>query len=154
MDISGFKRDAKAVAAGQWIGDLPGMEDARLCVRGLSSPSVVVLRSAKERKVSKKGRNADGSLKPEIARAILGEVLFEGVLIDWDGFSEDGKSVPYDKALAEKWCTDPDYEPFADAVVYAAGIVDRGIAETTEDVAGNSKRSSSGNSSGASAPSN
>ncbi|PWJ81479.1 hypothetical protein C7441_11010 [Pseudaminobacter salicylatoxidans] len=152
MDISALKRDAKAVAAGQWIGDLPGMEDARLCVRGLSSPSVVVMRSAKERKVSKKGRNADGSLKPDIARKILGEVLFEGVLIDWDGLTSEGKPLPYDKALAEQWCTDPDYEAFADAVVYAAGIVDRGIADTTEDVAGNSKRSSAGNSSGASAP--
>lgn len=152
MDISALKRDSKAVAAGQWVDDIPGMEDARLCVRGLSSPSVVVMRSAKERKVSKKGRNADGSLKPDIARAILGEVLFEGVLIDWDGFKDGDKAISYDKDIAKKWCTDPDYESFADAVVYAAGIVDRGIAETEEEVTGPLKPSSSGNSSGAKAP--
>lgn len=150
MDISALKRDAKEVAAGRWIGDIPGMENARLRVRGLSSEIVVTRQAAKERKISKKGRNADGTLKPSVARQVLGEVLHEVVLLEWDGFSDGGQPVPYDPDLAAKWCTDPDYEIFADAVVYAARIVDRGMIETAEEVAGNSKRSSSGSSSKAS----
>lgn len=152
MDISSFKRDSKAIQAGQWVENIDGFEDARFRVRGLSSPVVSTLLSAKERKVSKKGRLKDGTIKPEIRRQIFGEVLHEAVLIDWDGLTDGGQVVPYSKELAEKWCTDPDYEPFADAVTYAARIIDAAIEETVDEAGKNSLRSSSGKSSGASEP--
>lgn len=149
MDISALKRDSKSIEAGKWVEGIPGLENARLCVRGFSSEIVVTRRAAKERIVSKKGRNADGSLKPTIARRVLGEVLHEVVLLDWDGFTHEGKPVPYDVELAKEWCTNPDFEHFADAVTWAALSVDRGITDLVEDVGGNSKRSSSGSTSGA-----
>lgn len=150
MDISAFKRDAKVVSGGKWIGDLPGMEDARLRVRGLTSPEVVALRSRKERAISNKGRNRDRSLKPEVALRVFGEVLHEAVLLEWDGLKDGKTPVPYDPELAKEWCTNPDFSPFADAVAYAAQIVDGGMEDVADATVGNSKRSSAGSSSTAS----
>lgn len=144
MDISALKRDSAKVEAGEWVSDIPGMEDVRLRVRGLSSPTVVALRSRKERKVSRDGRERDGSLKADIALRILGEVLHEGVLLDWDGFTKNKQPLPYDAKQAEEWLTNPDYVAFADAVVYAAQIVDKGRAGEVEDMGNGSKKSSRG----------
>jgi hypothetical protein len=152
MEISALKRNSAQVEAGRWIGDIPGLENARLRVRGLNSPTVVALRSRKERLVSRKGRQADGSLKPDVAMRIFGEVLHEGVLLEWDGFTMDGKPLPFDPDLAKTWLSDPDYMPFADAVTYAAKIADNTSSEDQEDLEKNSKRSSSGKSSGATEP--
>lgn len=152
MDVSALKRDSTQVEAGRWVGDIPGLENARLRVRGLNSPTVVALRSRKERLVSRKGRQADRSLKPEVAMRIFGEVLHEAVLLEWDGFTMDGKPLPFDPDLAKAWLENPDYMPFADAVTYAARIADDTASEDQEDLEKNSKRSSSGKSSGATAP--
>lgn len=145
MEIEDLKRDAKAIDAGQWVGNLSGMGDVQLRVRGLTSKTVVAARSKKERAVPRTQRNRDGSLKVEVAMGVFGEVVFESVLLDWSGLTSGGKEVPYDPALAKKWCTDPDYRFFLDAVVEAASVVDRGEADDTEDVGKNSGKSSPGN---------
>lgn len=143
MKISALKRDSAKVEAGEWVSEIPGMEDVRLRVRGLSSPTVVALRSRKERKVSRDGRERDGTLKADIALRILGEVLHEGVLLDWDGVTDDDdKPYPFDAELAKEWLINPDYVAFADAVVYAAQVVDKGRAGETEDMGNGSKKSS------------
>lgn len=152
MDISALKRDAAAAEAGRWVDDIPGLEDARLRVRGLNSTGVVALRSRKERAVSKNGRNRDGTLKPDVAMRILGEVLHEAVLLEWDRLTDNGKPLPFDSDLAKEWLSNPDYVSFADAVTYAAQVVDRGTADQAEDFAKNSQRLSGGKSSGAAAP--
>lgn len=142
MDISALKRDSKQVEAGTWINDIPSMGDLRLRVRGMSSPTVAALRARKERKATREEREPDGRLKADVALRIFGEVLHEAVLLEWDGLTQEGRPLPYDPELAKKWLTDPDYLPFADAVTYAAGVVDRGFAATKEDVVGKSKKSS------------
>jgi hypothetical protein len=144
MEISTLKRDSAAVAAGQWVGDIPGMGDVRLRVRGLSSPIVVAVRSRKERKVPRDQRERDGSLKPEIGLVIFGEVLHEAVLLEWDGLTDGGNPVPYSAEMAEQWLTDPDFAFFADAVVYAAQIVDKGQVDAKGELAGNSGAPSRG----------
>ncbi|MGB3834823.1 MAG: hypothetical protein WA975_23495 [Mesorhizobium sp.] len=130
MEISAFRRDSKVVEAGQWIGDIPGMGDLRLRVRGLSTPTAVAYRSRLERAVPRNKRDRDGSLKPEQSLEVFSQVLLEHVLFDWDGITQDGKPVPYSKDLAAEWLTNPDFRPFADAVAWAAGVVDRGGEET------------------------
>ena len=138
MEISTIKRNTASIEAGEWVGDIPNMDDVRLRVRGLSSPTVVAVRSRKERKVSRAGRERDGTLKPDVGLTVLGEVLFESVLLDWDGITQDGQPVPYNAELAKTWLTSRDYVGFADAVTWAAQYVDRSTAETKEAVAGNS----------------
>ncbi|MBB4000968.1 hypothetical protein [Aurantimonas endophytica] len=142
MDISSLKRDSKKVEAGEWVGDIPGMEDVRLRVRGLSSPTVAALRSRKERKVSREGRERDGQLKTDVALVIFGEILHEAVLLEWDGITSDGKPLPFDADIAKVWLTDPDFTPFADAVVWAAQVVDKGRAGDQEEVGNGSRRPS------------
>lgn len=149
MDIQSLKRDSSAAQAGQWVDDIPGMGDLRLRVRGLTSPTVIALRSRKERRVPRDQRERDGQIKPAVATAIFGEVLHEAVLLEWDGLTDGGKPFPFDADLAKQWLTDPDYAYFADAVTWAAQIVDRGRGGDQEYLEKNSKRSSSGKSSGA-----
>lgn len=138
MDISNAKRDSVQVEAGRWIDDIPGMDDLRLRVRGLTSPIVVSLRARKLRKLSRKDRNPDGTPTTAAEMQIFGEVLAEAVLLGWDKLTENKTPVSYDRELAFTYCTMPDFMPFADAVTWAANAVDRGNAEVTEDFSGNS----------------
>lgn len=144
MEISTLKRDSAAVTAGQWVGDIPGLGDVRLRVRGLSSPIVVATRGRKERKVPRDQRERDGSLKADVGLELFGEVLHEAVLLDWEGLTDGGKPVPFDTDLARQWLTDPDFAFFADAVVYAAQIVDKGRVELADETLGNSAAPSRG----------
>lgn len=144
MDITSIKRDSKAIEAGQWVSDIPGMGSLRLKVRGLASPTVVALRSRKERLEPKDGRERDGQLKIEVGLRIFGEVLHEAVLLDWENLTDNGKPVTYSSELAKAWLTDPDYQPFADAVVWAASVVDNAVDEQKEQLGKNSQRSSLG----------
>lgn len=146
MEISAIRRDAAAAAAGQWVNDIPGMGDLRLRVRGLSSPVVTALRDRKERKVPKNKRQRDGRLTPAASIEVISEVFHEVVLLDWDGLTDQGKVVPYDRELAKKWLSDPDFAQFTDAVAWAAGVVDRGTQDEAEDVGNDAPNTSPGNS--------
>lgn len=134
MEVKGLSRDSSAVEAGAWVGDIPGADDLRLKVRGLSSPTAVATRHRKERRAPKGDRFADNTLKPEAALKIFGEVLFEAVLLDWENLTLNGEKVEYDKELAHKLLTHPDYTPFADAVTWAASSVDRTLQESQEEL--------------------
>lgn len=132
MDVSSLKKNSKAIRAGQWIKDIPQMGDLRLRVRGLNSPEVIECRAQKERAIPLADRRRDGTIKTEDGMRIMSQVLFEAVLLDWDGLTQDGKPLPYNKDLAEVWLTDPDYMAFADAVAWSAQMVDRGMGEIEE----------------------
>lgn len=126
MDISALKRDRAKAAAGQWVDDIPGLGDARLRVRGLKSPAVIEAITRKERAVPRSKRERDGSIRSEDGVRILKDVLADIVLIDWQGFTDNGVAVPYDADTAKAWITNPDLEDFAEAVVWAAKVVDLG----------------------------
>lgn len=144
MDISTLKKDSSAIAAGQWVGDIPGLGEVRLYVRGLSSAAAVSLRQRKERAVPNDQRERDGSLKPDAAVRLTTEVLHEAILLGWEGLTSGGKPLAYDSETARKYLTDPDFEAFADAVVWASRVVDRGTAATKEALEKNSATPSSG----------
>lgn len=146
MELKELKRDSKKIEAGVWIGDLPGFDDVRFKVRGLSSPSVLNYQARRNRAIPRRDREPDGSLKPEAALRVLRETLLEIVLLDWDGITENGEPVPYSKERAEELLTDPDYVSFADAVTIAARAVDQGDIEAQEELEGNSSRRSRGRS--------
>lgn len=144
MDINSIKKDSSLIAGGQWVGDIPDFGDVRLRVRGLTSPQVVTLRSRLERAVPKNERNRDGTLKYEANIRVFGQVLSEAVLLEWEGITDGGEPVPYTKEQAANWLTDPDFRTFADAVTWAASVVDGGNADATDELAGNSQKLSAG----------
>jgi hypothetical protein len=141
MDMESLKfteEQLRGIKDGEWITDIPGMGDVRLKVRGLSASAVVSCKNRKLRALVRKDRDADGTPKHEASMRVGGEVLAEMVLLDWDGITTGaGKPVLYDAALARKWCTDPRYVRFADAVAWAAQRVDDGVAEQKETATGN-----------------
>lgn len=137
MDIQSLKKNSAAIAEGQWIDDIPNMGDLRLKVRGASSTYVVGVRARKQRAVPRNERMRDGSLTPETTIRIETEVLHEAVLLDWDGLTDGGKPVKYDQTLAREWLTNPDFRDFADAVVWASHVADRGVADQIEDAGKN-----------------
>lgn len=144
MEIASLKKDASAIAGGQWVNDIPEMGDLELRVRGFSSPQVIALRSRLERSVPKSDKNRDGSLKPEAAIRIMKRVLHEAVLLEWRGLTDGGAPVPYSSEQAGEWISNDDYRTFADAVTWAANAVDNGNAESTEELAKNSQKPSAG----------
>lgn len=150
MDIEDMKRDSKEVAAGRWIDDIPGAGDLRLKVRGMTSPFVVAIRSRKERLVPKSDRERDGMIKPDVAVRIFGETLAEAVLITWENLTtgKDKQEIPYSKEAAMRFCTDPDFSQFADAVFYAAQVVDRGNKDAQDGLEKNLSTTSPGISNG------
>lgn len=132
MDISAIKRNIKVIDQGTWVDQIPNAGDLRLLVRGMSSKIVRDAREAKERAVPIHERNRDGSLTSEASLRILGETMHETVLLDWDGLTDGGKKVKFNSALAKEWLTNPAYEQFADAVVWAARYVDRNSSQVEE----------------------
>lgn len=145
MEVSSIERDVSGIAAGQWIDDIPNMDNLRLKVRGLSCAAARTFRERKERKVGRDGRDRDGTILPAKRDAILSEVLLEVVLLDWDGVTNKKEPVPYSKEQAKLFLTDPRYTTFQDAVTWAALVVDRGVKEAQEDLEKNSEQPSDGN---------
>lgn len=134
MDISAFKRDASAIEAGKWIDGIPGFGDVRLKVRGLSSREFDLARGKLLRALPRNERDRDGTPLPDAATRCFALAIHESVLLDWDGITDNGEAVPYGDALAKKWLTDPDYEPFRDAVTWAARVADNEAAASAEAV--------------------
>ena len=132
MDLQSLKRDTAAIDGGQLVEDIPGMGDVRLKVRGLSSPQVVAYRARLERAVPNAQRTRTGAIKTDKAMEIMGKLLAEKVLLDWEGLTEGDQPLPYSLETAATILANPDFLPFADAVTWAAQVVDRGVAEDVE----------------------
>lgn len=152
MDINAIKKTDDAVSAiktGQWIGEIPQFGDVRLKVRGMTSELFTQTYSRLSRRVPAADRDRDGSLLPNVASNILGQALHSTILLDWENITDDGNSVEFDKALALRWLTELAYRQFADAVVYAAKVVDNGKVATQKALEKNSRKPSGGKSNAA-----
>lgn len=144
MELSNFKRNSAASAEGRWVDDIPTAPGLRLRVRGLTSPKAIAVRQRKERMVERKDRERGGGFKPEVAQRINREVLHEAILLEWDGLTDKGEPISYDSEFAGQLLLNPDFEEFAGAVTWAAGVVDRDDEEVAKEQAGNSRKSSAG----------
>lgn len=145
MEISSIRRNAAVAAKGMWVGDIPGMPGVELEVRGLSSLAAINCRRKLERQVEKKDRERGGGFKPEVEQRITRQVLHEAILLNWRGLTDGGKPLDYTPEFAGQLLLDPNYDVFAGAVTWAAGIADSDNTEVAEEQAGNSKKPSSGN---------
>lgn len=137
FNIEDLQRDPAKTEEGTWVTDIPNLGDVALRVRGMSSPAYIKAHERLMRKVPSNLRDRDGSPIYEERLRLIKELLHTVVLLDWKGIAVSGKEVKYDPELAKHWCTDPRFARFGDAVVYAAGVVDRGVATETGEALGN-----------------
>lgn len=140
MDIKDLFRSpaqVQAVEDGRWVDKIPNLGDVQLKVRGLSSEAYKTALEEALRVVPRKKRDRDGTPFLSERKRIVTELLHKVILLDWKGISDDGKAVAYSQEIAKEWCTNPSYAQFADAVAYAAGIVDNDQELVKEEVAGN-----------------
>lgn len=144
MDISNLKRSTATVEAGDWVDGIPQMGELRLRVKGLNSAQYKAIFSRKQRAVPKDQRERDGSVKDSVLHVIRGEALHEAILLDWAGLTNNNQPVAYDPGQALAWLTDPEFEDFQFAVLYAAGVVGKDRDDAGSDLAKNSKAPSSG----------
>lgn len=138
MDISNLKRSQDKVESGDWVDGIPQMGELRLKVRGIGSKVYKTLFERKQRAVPAKERLRDGSIPDDILHKLRGESLFETILLDWDGLTDNGKPFPYDKELALKFLTEMEYEDFHYATMWAAGVVGKENKDLTDDSRKNS----------------
>jgi hypothetical protein len=90
-----------------------------------------------------------GRLDPDEQDRIISSCLLSACLLDWDGLEDDdGKPLPYSKAMAQKLLTEPQYRRFRDSVVWAASIVAENLTIDQEEIAGNLLTLSAGSTSG------
>lgn len=124
MDINALRTDSTRIEAGEWVGDVPSLLGLRLKVRGFTSSTYRAALQRAQRAVPRGELNKDGSMPVAVQDRVSAQAMHEAGLIDWEGFEQDGKPVPYDAELARTLLTDPDYRAFRDAVAVAAGEVD------------------------------
>ena len=137
MDISSLKRDQGKINSGEWVSDIPQMGNVRLKVRGLRSEAYKQALRRLMAAVPREKRDRDGSALPAAIEDCVHRAVHETILLDWDGFTDEGKQVRYNRDLAFKWLTDPAFSAFADAVLWAAGVVDNGRSATEDALAKN-----------------
>lgn len=125
MKIKPIKRDAVAINEGHWVGEIPHMGDLKLKVKGRSTAEHEAAFDKHLRAVPRDQRDRVGSPKKEARIRALGLACAETVLLDWDGIEDDkGKPVKFNKDIAKDWLTNPEFEHFLDAVLFAAQVVD------------------------------
>lgn len=131
MELSSIRQNIKAIEAGAWVKDIPGLGDIALKVRGFSNADYA-RRSSELVAGLAPHEKRDPDMQVKLAR----QLLLETVLIDWRGLADGGKPVPYSREQAEKLLTEPEYRDFADGVSWAAAVVGK-IGE--EEVAASAK---------------
>lgn len=133
MKLSERKIDMKKREEGAWVKDIPDWLDLELKTRGAGNKDwarmeqKLILAVPRQRRVN--------GLDPEDRLRINGILVRDTALLDWRGIEDDdGKPEPYSKAAANKYLTDPQYEAFVYACVWAANAVaEQGVAEVEQD---------------------
>lgn len=145
MDISNFLKtdeQLRVIDEGTWVDDIEDAPGVSLKVTGWQSKKSQRLLESKKAALRKKGRGK--ALTSEQNMKCVQEVLAEVVLQDWEGFTDGGKDLQYNKELATKWLTSRTGEDFANLVLNAAMTVDANSSEFVEAVEKKSQSGSSG----------
>ena len=133
MKLSDRKIDTKKREEGAWVKDIPEFLDLELKVRGAGNKDWAKLEQKLIQAVPRQRRT--NGLEAEDRLRINGILVRDTSLLDWRGIEDDeGKPEPYSKVAAGKYLTDPQYEAFVYACVWAANVVaEQGIAEVEQD---------------------
>jgi hypothetical protein len=133
MKLSDRKIDLKKREEGAWVTDIPEFMEVALKVRGSGNKDWARM-EAKLIAAVPRQRRVNG-LEPEDRLRINGALILNTSLLDWRGIENGtGEPQPYSKEAASKYLTNPEYEAFVWACVWAANVVaEQGQDELEQD---------------------
>lgn len=127
MKLASIRTNPDAVEEGRWIGDIPGLDDLRLKVRG--GTSKVYKRRLDELVNAIPKAQRLRALSDADNERITVQAMAETLLLDWENLEGDGvigeagQPVPYSRETAVRLLSDPQYAAFRNAVFWAADAV-------------------------------
>ena len=137
MDISNLDKKVD-LSEGEWVGDIPDMEDVEFLVRSTNYKPFRVATAGLARRSGKK-LNTDEGLSDFTVNT--GKPLAEHILLGWRGIESGGKDIPYSKDMAVKLLTaDDDHgigQRFRRGVEWAGDQVADRLAATAKEAEGN-----------------
>ena len=133
MKLSDRKIDLQKREEGAWVKDIPEFMDLELKVRGSGNKDWARMEQKLIAAVPRQ-RRVNG-LEPEDRLRINAILVRDTSLLDWRGIENGtGEPLPYSKETANQYLTDPQYEAFVWACVWAANVVaEQGQAEIEDD---------------------
>jgi hypothetical protein len=138
VDLSTFKRDARAMRDGEWVSPGPEYGDLMIHTRALG-PRFQDARAARLRAAGKQFLTED-RIPSEVRDRINTDTLVDECLIDVRGLAEGGKAIDF-----KRFCElirDPAYGELNNAAFIAAGLVGRSQQADIEAAVGNSQTAS------------
>ena len=136
MILSDRKIDLKKREEGAWVKDIPEFMDVELKVRGVGNKDWARMEQKLIAAVPRQ-RRING-LEPEDRLRINGILIRDTSLLDWKGIENGtGEPEPYSKEAANKYLTDPEFEAFVWACLWAANTVAEQRQEEIEQDAKN-----------------
>ena len=137
MDIGSINNKVD-LSEGEWIDDIPDMDGIRFKVRSTNYKPFRTATAGLARRSGKKLNTDEGVADFTVA---TGKPLAEHILLDWDGVTENGKPLKFDKKRSLAILTaDDDYgigNKFRRGVEWAGDQVADRIAERAKEAAGN-----------------
>ena len=119
MRLKEIKAVTRRREDGGWVGELPDLDGIQVRVRAIFN-SLWSKETAKARATVSAEEFQSEHFQDELQTHLLRETS----LLDWTGVLDDeGNELPYTIENADKLLTDPDYETFRRAVIYAAQVV-------------------------------
>lgn len=146
MKLSAVAVDPKAIEDGEWVTDLPEMDDLELKCRGQSSKLWRDEQQRLLRKLPAALRNRPDGLPNHVGDELNNKLLVKVGIIDWKNLELDDGLKPYSPDLLAKLLSDPVYQVFRTACLIATARVGTNTAAADEELAKNSPTSSHGNS--------
>lgn len=158
MKIASVGMDPKAVEDGEWVANLPEMDDLKLKCRGQNSSVWRTLARKQINALPRNLRNRPDGVPMNVQDQINNKCIVGAGLLDWEnmelgpqdwerlGMAPQPNPVPYSRELAEKIINHPYYFLIRDACLIATTRVGAAAADADEELVGNSRNSSDGNS--------
>lgn len=138
MDINKLVLSEEALRVvddGAWVAIPVGEDIVEFKVTGLSRNQEAqdTIRNAMEQVRKDNKRAPKEKEKESIVRRVLADI----VLKDWRGITDNGKSLPYSKDLANKFLTERGGEQFASLVLDAATQIDNNSYDFIDEITKN-----------------
>jgi hypothetical protein len=129
MDLLKIKVDSRKIEDGAWVGKahgtpIPGLGDAELLVRGPRSSAYQAALARLVDALPPDSREANGDLKPEVAKRVTDEAIAEALLLGWK-VTLGGEPLVFSSEKALEILSDPDFVVFREGVLHASAEVGR-----------------------------